>query len=169
MIKFKAVAVLLAVSAMAALVQSSDNEGDKPQGNAEWARCRDFVAQRLAELDIDDKLKRLLNKSRSHYSRRRTYVNSLEILRKGIPARRYPRSMRAYRYPEACTNFIDQIYKKENLECGEYIQINNVDSKFLIDVARYSMSAQVRIEIFYACFYAGSVKLQTGPNAPGAR
>lgn len=149
MIMFKSVGVLLAVSTMAALIQSENYLDDYLYSSGKPSRlrlgaCIIRVAIRLARFDLGGPLMELVEASRQHYP---FWIT--DVIRKQ-PHARYKEAMRRLGYRDGCgqiTNRFQEITRDPS--CQHHYLLDNVT--FLFEVANYSEQAAISIEAYYAC------------------
>lgn len=163
---FRSFAVLLAVSALAVLVQSGDQDEFPVEHmsttlTSEYRHCVRRVATQLEQSVLGGAMQRILATSRS------VYRESFAEVLLGEPNLNYLANTKMMGLEgglEGCIE-VSTLFQKftEDPDCkqfyGDWLPV-----EFLMDVLNQSEAAKQRIEVYYACIYAGFLGVYKAPE-----
>lgn len=157
MTMLKPVGVLLAVGALAVLVQTKGREESSEMAGRtimrDYSSCIDIMAARLQRVDVNQ-LTGMLLESRKHYN---DYISEIFS---GDTSQDYKNGMKsksentAYRVP--CRDIIGVFGDlRQDPEClHHYGTDNNFLASVLIDLSNKGILMKERLEVFFACVNA---------------
>lgn len=148
---FRSVAVLLVVSSMAVLVQSSGGPSDA-FGQIEHLRnfCINYMAEEFRKIPIDPNMEQMITTSRVHHE------YSLEKLIRKELSPGYEKVLWNLEFPEQCAtfwgHFVEVFFGNE---CVQFIEEGQENSNtFWLEVANSDEEARTRVEIISTCEHA---------------